>query len=635
MPNAKYDVTLYFAEIYFTSAGQRFFKALIENVVVLDNYDIFTEVGHDVATSKTFYGIDVQDGQLNIDLVIISNNAKVSAISISPARPTKLVITSVNSGITPTAGVAFPVTAQAQNPNGVPTNVTTATNVGLSVYNGGGNLGGTTSETIPAGANQVTINGVTYSKNDFGVILKAVANSGETLTPGNSSPFDVLVGSATKLAFINQPVNSTASGAIKGPPTVAIQDSAGNTIVSPTAAVTIAIGTNPGGGTLTGSTVKNASGGVAAFADLHISQVANGYTLTATSPSLASATSGAFNIVAAGSAAGTVTKAAGGGAIAGALVEALQSGVVKGTGATNSSGNYSVTGLLPGIYDIRGTAGGFTSQSQNGVTINAGGTATANFSLTVAVATAGIVYIYDELQRLKSVIDPIGEAATYAYDAVGNLLAIARNNASQTSIVDFNPNSGAVNTGVTIYGTGFSTTPSQNTITFNGTPATIITSTATQIVTSVPAGANTGLIGVVTPAGSATSGMPFTVAAAVSAPTIANITPTIGGAGTPVVITGTNFDSVSTNNEVRFNPTYATVTNSTATNITVSTPPAAYSGRISVTTSGGTAISMQDFFVAPAPFTPQEIEFADRLIINGGCCNSHGKHGQQSRIDPI
>ena len=59
--------------------------------------------------------------------------------------------------------------------------------------------------------------------------------------------------------------------------------------------VTIAIGTNAGGGTLSGTTTVTASGGVATFSNLSISQPGTGYTLRATTGSL-SVTSVAFNV---------------------------------------------------------------------------------------------------------------------------------------------------------------------------------------------------------------------------------------------------------------------------------------------------------------------------------------------------
>jgi len=64
-------------------------------------------------------------------------------------------------------------------------------------------------------------------------------------------------------------------------------------------------------------------------------------------------------------------------------------------------------------------------------------------------------------------------AAVYTYDAVGNLLSIARQGASAVSIIDFSTGPGTVGSEVTIYGVGFSATPGNNTVTFNGTPAVV------------------------------------------------------------------------------------------------------------------------------------------------------------------
>src|SRR5215467_11419366 len=126
-------------------------------------------------------------------------------------------------------------------------------------------------------------------------------------------------------------------------------------------------------------------------------------------------------------------------------------------------------------------------------------------------ARADISYLYDDLGRLVGVVDPSGDTAIYSYDAIGNLLSITRFASSTTSVASFTPQGGPIGTFVTISGTGFSATASQNTVMFNGTAATVISSTSTQIVASVPSGATTGLIDVTTPSGSATSSTPFTV----------------------------------------------------------------------------------------------------------------------------
>ena len=79
--------------------------------------------------------------------------------------------------------------------------------------------------------------------------------------------------------------------------TVQVLDSNGLVDTTSTATVSLAIGTNPGGGTLSGTTAVAAVAGVATFSNLSINNGGTGYTLTASisTPSL-SATSTAFNI---------------------------------------------------------------------------------------------------------------------------------------------------------------------------------------------------------------------------------------------------------------------------------------------------------------------------------------------------
>ncbi len=72
-------------------------------------------------------------------------------------------------------------------------------------------------------------------------------------------------------------------------------------------------------------------------------------------------------------------------------------------------------------------------------------------------------------------------------------------------ITGFSPMSGTTGTAVTITGMGFSTTPANNAVTFNGTTALVTASTTTTITTSVPDGATTGPISVLVSGLTATS----------------------------------------------------------------------------------------------------------------------------------
>jgi len=234
-----------------------------------------------------------------------------------------------------------------------------------------------------------------------------------------------------------------------------------------------------------------------------------------------------------------------------------------------------------------------------------------------ALEAADISYIYEELGRLRAVVDPGSDTAVYNYDAVGNLLSITRQSSSIVSIIEFIPDSGPVGTSVTIFGTGFSTTPSQNTVTFNGVSASVTSSTTTQIVATVPVGATTGVIGVTAPGGSAASAQVFTVTSTTGAPTITGFTPTIGVAGTAVTVTGTNFETVPSNNVLKFNQTYAPVISPTTTSLNTTVPFYTASGPISVTIPKGKAVSSSDFFIPPAPYTASDVEYTGRIILDG------------------
>ena len=65
-----------------------------------------------------------------------------------------------------------------------------------------------------------------------------------------------------------------------------------------TTSITVAIGTNPASGTLSGTTTVAAVNGVATFANLNINNPGTGYTLTASATNLTGASSSGFNLTA-------------------------------------------------------------------------------------------------------------------------------------------------------------------------------------------------------------------------------------------------------------------------------------------------------------------------------------------------
>ena len=227
-------------------------------------------------------------------------------------------------------------------------------------------------------------------------------------------------------------------------------------------------------------------------------------------------------------------------------------------------------------------------------------------------SAADTLYIYDELGRLVAVINAAGDAAIYAYDHVGNLLSISHKSASEVSIIEFTPNSGPIGSSVTIYGTGFSLTPGQNAVSFNGISAAITSVAPNQIIATVHEQATTGPITVTTPLGVASSNTPFVVTAS-GVPTISTFSPNIGTIGTTVEIGGSNFETEPQNNKTKFNLTYASNTTATTTNISTIVPAKSGSGRIRISTPAGTAESSADFFIPPAPYTPADVLVTGRM----------------------
>ena len=107
-----------------------------------------------------------------------------------------------------------------------------------------------------------------------------------------------IVGSAQKLAFTAQPEGPYQAGQeINAIPELTVQDAQGTTVTSSSASITISIGTNPGGGTLSGTSTRLAVSGVVSFPGLSINKTGVGYTLHAASAGLAAADSNAFNII--------------------------------------------------------------------------------------------------------------------------------------------------------------------------------------------------------------------------------------------------------------------------------------------------------------------------------------------------
>ena len=140
-----------------------------------------------------------------------------------------------------------------------------------------------------------------------------------------------------------------------------------------------------------------------------------------------------------------------------------------------------------------------------------------------------------------------------------------------------------------IFGQGFAGATG---VSFGGTRATFTVSSDTYLITSVPAGALTGPITVETSGGSLTSNRTFRVT-----PQVKSFSPTSGTIATSVQITGVSLAQTS---RVSFGGVKATTfTVNSDTQVTATVPTGAKTGRIAITTAGGTSTSATSFTVTP------------------------------------
>lgn len=90
VPNGTYLVLLKNVEMYWTAVGDRVFSVAINGVTVLNNLDIYSEVGKNVADDHSFY-VTVTTGLIDIVATATADNAEFAAIGViseAPCSPT-------------------------------------------------------------------------------------------------------------------------------------------------------------------------------------------------------------------------------------------------------------------------------------------------------------------------------------------------------------------------------------------------------------------------------------------------------------------------------------------------------------------------------------------------------------------
>lgn len=162
--NGQYQVTLKFAEIYYSAAGQRIFDVRLEGALALGAFDPYQAAGSKNRAVDRTFTVDVADGQLNIDFVARKGAPKISAIAVqavgggapsaTPTASSTATATtpslatpsasptegSSTATATTTAPPAPTATATATPTSGLPPAYEQAVNAGGPAYVGAGGL---------------------------------------------------------------------------------------------------------------------------------------------------------------------------------------------------------------------------------------------------------------------------------------------------------------------------------------------------------------------------------------------------------------------------------------------------------------------------------------------------------------
>jgi len=373
------------------------------------------------------------------------------------AAPATIAFAQQPSNVIAGAYIFAPIKVEFRDGTGTRlTSVNRIVTIALGANPGASTLGGTLSV---QSVNGVAVFGNLWlNKSAQGYSLAA---SSQGLASVVSSGFNVTPGSPANMTFTVQPSNGTAGVALSPSPTVSVTDVFGNPASSATGLVQITLAANPGNSGLQGTLQIALSQGQAAFPDLALMVPASGYSLRATLNGFSSATSSAFN-VASGSPKLLVFR-------------------------TQPSWTAAGGSIAPGVQvELRDMAGALCSLATNSVTISLGanpGGATLSGTLTQAA---------------------VGGVATFANLSLNNngvgytLQASATGTAGATSLpFDIAPNPKPVvhecwppmvrgGISAAIYGTGFSATPANNTVSFGGAGAAVTSASAQKLVVTVP-----------------------------------------------------------------------------------------------------------------------------------------------------
>ena len=256
-------------------------------------YDDLAIGSHTVTLSGVASNCTVSGG--NSRTVTVSAGATASAsfaVSCAAAPATRLAFTVQPTTVIAGNAISPAVRVAARDDAGnTVTTFSGAITISLAANPAGGTLSGTMTASAVNGV--ATFSNLRITRAGGGYSLAATATG---LAGATSTTFSVTPASAAALFFTVQPSNTETGKSITPAVRVTARDAYGNTATGFQGPMTMAIGRNPAGGTLSGTRTVNASAGVATFADLRIDRAGDGYTLAVSASGLTGAESAAFNV---------------------------------------------------------------------------------------------------------------------------------------------------------------------------------------------------------------------------------------------------------------------------------------------------------------------------------------------------
>ena len=215
--------------------------------------------------------------------------ATSTLFNVTPGTPANLAFLVQPASAAAGAIISPRVQVAVQDARG---NTVTGAGTTITVALGSGPAG----SSLRGTASQISVRGVaTFALSVTRAGVHTLAASAAGLAGAASAPFRITPGPAARVAFVVQPVTTSAVTVITPAVKVGVRDAYGNAVSGASASITVGLSRNPTGAVLGGTLTRATVGGVATFS-LYIVKSGAGYSLSASAPDLISATSSLFNI---------------------------------------------------------------------------------------------------------------------------------------------------------------------------------------------------------------------------------------------------------------------------------------------------------------------------------------------------